>query len=51
MINVTVTCPSAPDKAFDTGYYLAAHIRMAKSLWGSALKDVRVSDGIGAAEP
>ena len=50
MINVTVMYPSAPDRTFDMDYYLTTHIPMAKRLWGSALKDVRVSEGIGGAE-
>src|ERR1700752_2228714 len=51
MINVTVMYPNATDKTFDMDYYLATHIPMVKHLAGSALKEVRVSEGIGAADP
>jgi uncharacterized protein (TIGR02118 family) len=51
MINVTVMYPNTPDKTFDMDYYLATHIPMVKRLSGSALKDVRVSEGIGGVEP
>ena len=51
MINVTVMYPNAPDKTFDMDYYLATHIPMVKRLSGSALKNVRVSEGIGGVEP
>jgi uncharacterized protein (TIGR02118 family) len=51
MINVTVMYPNAADKTFDMDYYLANAHPEVKRLSGSALNDVRVSEGIGAAEP
>lgn len=51
MIRVTVLYPSGDGHTFDTDYYLKTHIPLFQKAMGSAMKDIRIEQGISGGTP
>ena len=51
MIRVTVVYPNTPGSQFDIAYYCKTHIPLVRRLFGPALKNVAVEQGIAGGTP